>query len=248
MLSHIDIHKMNALMEENADAKTIIQQLLENHQITISTIAHEIRNPLTLVSSSLQIIELQHPEVKDFDSWNQTIEDVTFMCQLLNELSTFNNGGTLRYNVFPLGRLLKNTAISFAMSLDNEKIEFKSLIDPTIGDYTGDKNKLNEVLLNLLKNAKEAINENMTPESPVGHISLEARRKHNGIMISISDNGCGIDPEKISDIFQPFHTTKADGTGLGLAISKRIIESHKGQLSVKSTPGKGSTFIIALPF
>ncbi len=107
---------------------------------------------------------------------------------------------------------------------------------------------MNEVLLNLLKNAKEAINENMTPESPVGHISLEARRKHNGIMISISDNGCGIDPEKISDIFQPFHTTKADGTGLGLAISKRIIESHKGQLSVKSTPGKGSTFIIALPF
>lgn len=245
MLSHIDLHKMNTLMETNEDARIIIQQLLENHQTTVTTIAHEIRNPLTLINSSLQIIELQHPEVKEFASWNQTMEDVAFMCQLLNELSTFNNSGTLRYNVFSLGRLLKNTALSFAMTLTDEPIEFKSTIDPTITDYTGDKNKLNEVLLNLLKNAKEAIEE--TPEGS-GHISLEASRKHNGILISVTDDGCGIDPDTLPDIFKPFHTTKTDGTGLGLSISKRIIESHQGQLSVKTAPGKGAVFTIQLPF
>ena len=63
MLSHIDIHKMNSLMQQNEEAKIIIQQLLENHQTVVSTIAHEIRTPLTLVNSSLQIIEIQHPEV-----------------------------------------------------------------------------------------------------------------------------------------------------------------------------------------
>ena len=66
MLHNIDLNKMNQLMKENKDAKQIISQLLENHHTAVSTIAHEIRNPLTLVSSALQVMEIQHPEVKDF--------------------------------------------------------------------------------------------------------------------------------------------------------------------------------------
>lgn len=248
MLSHIDIHKMNCLMEENEDAKVIIQQLLENHQTVVSTIAHEVRNPLTLVNSSLQIIEIQHPEVKEFSSWNQTLEDVAFMCQLLNELSTFNNGSTLRYQIFSLSRLLKNIVLTFAMALDGTDIEFCSSIDPAIGDYAGDENKLHEVLLNLLKNAKEALTDPSENSNHSKELRLEAHRRHNGIEIFVCDNGCGIDPETLPDIFKPFHTTKQEGTGLGLAISKRIIESHKGQLSVKTSLGKGSTFTVFLPF
>ena len=100
MLNNIDINQMNRLMEENKDAKQIITQLLENHHTSVSMIAHEIRNPLTLVSSSLQIIEAQHPEVKEFHNWSQTMEDVRFMCDLLNELSSFNNSSTLHHSVF----------------------------------------------------------------------------------------------------------------------------------------------------
>ena len=66
MLHNVDINKMNTLMEENHDAKQIISQLLDNHHETVSAIAHEIRNPLTLVSSSLQVMEIQHPEVRDY--------------------------------------------------------------------------------------------------------------------------------------------------------------------------------------
>ena len=120
MMHNIDINKMNRLMEENKEAKQIISQLLENHQVTVSTIAHEIRNPLTLVSSALQIIQVQHPEVKEFSHWKQTMDDIDFMRQLLEELSTFNNGNTLHYSVFSIEHLLKNIAISFAISLDKE--------------------------------------------------------------------------------------------------------------------------------
>src|SRR5699024_5166352 len=117
---------MNRLMEENKDAKQIISQLLENHHTDVSMIAHEIRNPLTLVSSSLQIIEAGHPEVKDFHNWKQMMEDVRFMCSLLDELSSFNNSRTLHYSVFPIEKLLKNIAVSFAISLDADdpEIEF----------------------------------------------------------------------------------------------------------------------------
>lgn len=118
MLHNIDLNKMNQLMKENKDAKQIISQLLENHHTAVSTIAHEIRNPLTLVSSALQVMEIQHPEVKDFSHWSQMHEDVDFMCSLLNELSSFNNSDSLHYSVFSIGQLLKNIAVSFAISLD----------------------------------------------------------------------------------------------------------------------------------
>lgn len=242
MIHNIDINKMNRLMEENKEAKQIISQLLENHQVTVSTIAHEIRNPLTLVSSALQIIQVQHPEVKDFSHWNQTMDDIDFMRQLLEELSTFNNGNTLRYSVFSIEHLLKNVAISFAISLDEEEsdIEFSSSIPDNLGKFTGDKVKLEEVLLNLLKNAKEAI-------SGKGSIRLSSGRKKDLLSIQIKDNGCGIPAERLESIFEPFKTYKQGGTGLGLSLSRRIIEAHGGSISVTSKEGKGTAFTVKLP-
>ena len=221
-------------------------------EFLLSKFAHEIRNPLTSLYSTVQLIEIKHPEVKEFSSWKQTMEDVAFMCQLLNELSTFNNGNTLRYQIFPLRRMLQNTSLTFAMSLEGSEIEFSSSIDPEISEYAGDEHKLHEVLLNLLKNAKDAcsIRECHETKSASSHksIRLEAHRKHHGIEITVHDTGCGIPKEELSKIFQPFHTTKRDGTGLGLSISNRIIKAHKGKLSVRSEPGKGSSFTIFLPF
>ena len=152
MLTNININKMNQLTSENETAKQIVSQLLENHQTIVSMISHEIRNPLTLVSSALQIIEIQHPEVINFHGWSQAIEDIEFMCNLLNELSDFNNGSTLHHSVFSLEKLLKNIAVSFAMSLDsiNSNIEFTSKISLNSDNYTGDKIKLEEVLLNYI--------------------------------------------------------------------------------------------------
>lgn len=242
MLHNIDINKMNALMETNHDAKQIITQLLDNHHETVSTIAHEIRNPLTLISSSLQVMEIQHPQVKEFPHWNQTSDDVKFVCQLLNQLSTFNNSDTLHYSVFSIERLLKNIAVSFAISLDSEDtdIEFTSQIPSNLGDFTGDKVKLEEVFLNLLRNAKESI----TGE---GFIQFSASREKDTLTIQCKDTGCGISEEIIDYIFEPFKTYKEGGTGLGLSLSKRIIESHGGSISVESKVDEGSVFTIKLP-
>ena len=231
MLTNIDINKMNRLMEENEDARQIITQLLENHQSAVSTIAHEIRNPLTLISSSLQIMQKQHPEVKEFFNWNQTMEDIDFMCNLLNELSTFNSGNALHPSVFSIEKLLRNIVISFAISLDSEEsdIKFSSRIHPDMGNFTGDKTKLEQVLLNLLKNAKEAVN---TSEN--ASIFFSAERINNQILIQCQDNGTGIPDEIIQTIFDPFVTYKENGTGLGLAISRRIAEAHGGTLTARS--------------
>lgn len=229
-------------MEENKEAKQIISQLLENHHTTVSMIAHEIRNPLTLVSSSLQIIEKQHPEVKEFNNWTQTMEDIQFMCSLLNELSSFNNSSTLHHSVFSIERLIKNIAVSFAISLDADgsEIEFTSRVMPGMGDFTGDKIKLEEVLLNLLRNAREAVGEN-------GRISLTAERQKDTVIIRCQDNGCGIPENIIDTIFDPFVTYKENGTGLGLSSSKQIVEAHGGSIFAESSPETGTVFTVTLP-
>lgn len=179
MLYNIDINKMNKLMSNNEDARQIIPQLLRNHRNTISTISHEIRNPLTLVSSALQVMEKQNPELKDIPHWSQVMGDVDFIIQLLEELSAFNSSNELYYSVFSIEQLLKNVAISFAISLDTNEadIEFSSSISDSLGEFTGDKIKLQELVLNLLKNAEEAITEQ-------GSIHLAASRSGDIITIT----------------------------------------------------------------
>lgn len=242
VFTNIDINKMNRLMEENKDVKQIISQLLENHHTTVSMIAHEVRNPLTLVSSSLQIMEKQHPEVKEFNNWDQTMEDIQFMCSLINDLSSFNNSSTLHHSVFSIEQLIKNIAVSFAISLDADgsDIEFTSRVVPGMGDFTGDKIKLEEVLLNLLRNAREAVSEN-------GRISLTAERLKDAVIIRCQDNGCGIPENIIDTIFDPFVTYKENGTGLGLSSSKQIVEAHGGSICAESSPETGTVFTVTLP-
>lgn len=242
MLSNIDINKMNQLMEENKDARQIISQLMKNYQTSVSMIAHEIRNPLTLISSSLQLIQSVHPEVKKFYNWEQTMNDVDFMCSLLDDLSSFNNSSTLHYSVFSIEKLLKNIAVSFAISLDacDSEISFSSKIVPGMGDFTGDKVKLEQAVLNLLKNARDAVSEN-------GSISLFAKREEDSVIIRCTDNGCGISEDIIGTIFDPFVSYKENGTGLGLSSVKQIIELHGGTVIVSSTPDVSTVFTITLP-
>ena len=242
MLRNIDINQMNRLMEENEDAKQIITQLLKNYHSSVSMIAHEIRNPLTLVSSSLHVIEVQHPEVKEFSSWKQTTDDVRFMCGLLNDLTDYNNGHSLHYSVFQIERLIRNVAVSFALSLDAEEseIEFSSQIIPGMGDFTGDKIKLEQVILNLLRNAKEAV-------TGQGTIFLRAERVDDNIVIECIDNGCGI-PEDIADqIFEPFFSRKENGTGLGLSVAKQIVTAHSGTISAGCSDDGKTVFTVTLP-
>src|SRR5262249_34700928 len=116
-----------------------------------------------------------------------------------------------------------------------------------------DAKLLGQVLLNLLLNAAEAIGEraaNTAPKAGVaaasGLISISAQRHGNKTCITIDDNGPGIPPSAIENIFNPFFTTKHTGTGLGLAIVHRIIEAHGGRIAAENRPGGGARFVITL--
>lgn len=202
--------------------------------------AHEIRNPLTTLYSTVQLIEMKHPEVKDFYHWDSVLYDIEYINQLLDELTNFSKSESLNLTSFELRPVLEQLSLSFASSIEHSEVEYTSKIDSSISQITGDKTKLQEVFRNLLKNAYEA--------SLPGHsVYFTAEYKDNLYTFSITDTGCGIEEAYLDTIFDPFVTYKKGGNGLGLAICKNVIEAHGGTISVTSKLGIGTTFCVTLP-
>ena len=105
-----------------------------------------------------------------------------------------------------------------------------------------DDAQLKQVLINLIKNALEALEGIAEPR-----LEIAVKRILNHVSVEVSDNGAGIPPQSLEKIFVPFYSTKAEGSGIGLSLSRQIIRNHGGQISVRSEEAKGSTFRISLP-
>ena len=206
----------------------------------LSKFSHELRNPLTTVYSTLQFIEAQHPEVKEFKYWSNLARDLEYMNYLLTELSDYSKSETLNISTFSLKHLLEYVCLSFAASAANSEIQFSSKICPSINQITGDKTKIQEVFFNLLKNAFDAAKPNKA-------VRFEASLLEDKVLITVHDDGCGITEEQMPTIFDPFVTYKKNGSGLGLAICKNIVKAHGGVITVESLPNMGTTFFVYLP-
>jgi signal transduction histidine kinase len=149
---------------------------------------------------------------------------------------------------------LLDTAIRLAGSdydlkknYDFKQIEIKRHYDLTLSLVKCDKTEIEQVVLNLIKNAAQAMS---SAAIPAPAITLRTHCEHNYACIEVSDNGPGMDAKTSKRVFEPFFTTKevGIGTGLGLSVSYFIItEQHKGTLSVTSKPGEGTCFVICLP-
>ena len=208
--------------------------------IELSKMFHEIKNPLTLIGSSLQLIESEHPEVKTYRFWNQTIKDLHNLREFINELSDFQKVSNLQKTLISLFDFTEDLIDSTAGFLETLKISLQFECEILDLDFVGDEAKLRQAVINLLKNAAES--------SPAGSaILLRISADTQMLCMEVTDRGCGIGKEYLSKIFEPFHTTKSYGTGLGLPIVKRIVDSHGGRLSINSTEGAGTTVQIFLP-
>lgn len=255
MFSTTDYDKLRLIMEESPEKKELLTRLLESHRMEVSTISHEIRNPLTLVYSTLQLIEAQHPEVRSIRHWDSMRQDIEYMNQLLEELSSYNNGEKLTLTSSDTTVFLRTLVLSFASSLMDTEIEFTSRIAPNLPALLIDSVKIRQTLLNLLRNAQDAVSSRTDSQNAVSSprdsyhpsIRLDAEYMNHAVTISITDNGVGIDAGELTSIFDPFVTHKKGGTGLGLAIAKRIVSAHGGSIYAESTPGEGSSFMIILP-
>lgn len=244
MFTQADYNQLQQIMEESPEKKELLTRLLTAHRMEISTLSHEIRNPLTLIYSTLQLIEAQHPEVRSYKHWNTLHQDIEYVKQLLEELSSYNNSGRLSLSCLNTVDFLKTLVLSFAASIADTGIEFTSQIDSSLPDISADPLRLKELLLNLLRNAQDSAC-GSAEKLPV--VSLHAFSEENYIHIAVTDNGSGIQPADMENIFEPFITHKKDGTGLGLPIARRIAHAHGGTLTAASDPDTATTFTLTLP-
>ena len=210
-------------------------------------VAHEIRNPLNAISMASQRLKREfmpgdEEKIKEFQILASVIRDeIRRLDGIIEEFLTFSKSRRLELHDYPVREVLQKIVnlIKEEAALKGITIETRYHHDPAI--IPMDVDKLQQALLNFVKNAMESI-------SGAGNIIISVNTAgKERVSIKISDNGCGMTSEEIERIFNPEYTTKEKGLGLGLPLAHEIIRGHGGAISVISQQGGGTTFEIMLP-
>lgn len=202
-------------------------------------IFHEIKNEITVIGCTLQLMEKKNPQVKDLPYWKETMEDVARLRTMVLDMSALRQNAAPNPSETDLEIFLTEIYTSMQAMMSNPDMLILEMQHP-LPVCIFDPACLHHALVNLIKNAMEA----SAADSP---ILIRARLGNGMIQFDVVDHGCGISPEAMSQLFTLFYTTKDTGTGLGLAITKSMIEAQHGTLTCSSTLGEGSTFTITLP-
>jgi nitrogen-specific signal transduction histidine kinase/FixJ family two-component response regulator len=237
---------------DQTQASHLFRQLIQSEKMAAighlaNSLAHELNNPLTGITAFSQILKKELGEDHKFYPDILEIEKASLRCKHIieNLLHFSENTSHQKRNSLSVNALIESTLplIQYSASAkQNFRIEKK--LEPEIPGIRGNPNELQQVFLNLLLNAIQAM-----PHG--GKISLQTKflPHESAVQITVSDTGVGIPKQNLSKIFDPFFTTKekTSGTGLGLSVSYGIIRNHKGTIEVESRLKKGSTFKVFLP-
>lgn len=237
--------KLQQLCATNDELSAIIKEYEEENKFLVSQITHEIRNPLTLIYSTLQLIEHKNPDVAQITYWSNLKEDMKDVFSILDRLSEYNHCDTLDITNVNLETMLTDLSVSFEPYMDSKQASITISVDkkarPYISSYPCDETKMKQVFINLLKNAVEAVNTHGKI-----HIHCTTEEDSSFLAIIVSNTGPVLEKEELERIFLPFVTTKSTGTGLGLPTAKRIVVSHNGTIDAVSSHNK-TAFRIHLP-
>ncbi|CUU08432.1 His Kinase A (phospho-acceptor) domain-containing protein [Candidatus Kryptobacter tengchongensis] len=235
----------NALLKVNEELKVTQAQMIQAAKLAAvgeltGGIAHEINNPLQILLGHIQLMQLGRDLPKRIEIVKEQVEKIA---QITRRLLNFSRKVPEDFKFEPVN---VNFAIQEIITLVSYQFKYNDIelvlkLDPSLPTIYGNKVYLQQVFLNLMINAKDAM-----PEG--GKLIIETLSENENVVIKFTDTGVGIPPELREKIFEAFFTTKGSkGTGLGLSISRWIVKKHSGEIKVESEVGKGSTFSIILP-
>ena len=212
-------------------------------------VAHEVRNPLNSVAITIQRLQLEFTPKNDEDLEEYTAltdlmkQEVDRINLIITDFLDFAKPFEPRKSRFAINDFLASSVSLIGAEAEEKGVRL--LANNTEKDLTflGDREKLSQVLINILRNALDA-------SSPADTITIESRinKDQSCWELQIKDNGHGISKENLNHIFDIYFTTKQNGTGLGLYICRKIIQAHKGKIDLQPNPGTGITVSISLPF
>jgi len=206
-----------------------------------ASVAHEIRNPLVTVSGLTELVCSRLPkDSRDYKNLVKVVEEVERLNKVIMELLQFVKPVEATLKEADIKEILLNV-IEFMSHILKKHAVSVEVEEEDLPLVNVDREKIKQVFINLILNAIHSIKKSEKK------IKIKFSKEEKYIRVEIEDNGEGIDEESIPKIFEPFYTTKEFGTGIGLYVVKRIIDSHKGKISVYSEKGVGSIFTLKLP-
>ncbi len=251
------------IIHDVSQRKKVEQQLIRNERMVslgemAAAMAHEINQPLLSITLGIEnlFLKIQQGkpvEEKYFHTKSEKIfDDISRIGRIIDHVRSFSKDrDDYMYSTFDPNESIKNATSMISEQFRHHGIGLSVKLDKKIVPVSGNTYKFEQVILNLLTNAKDAFEEKrkiLKSDFPK-NIEIKTVKKDKSIYIEVSDNGSGISPEDLNHIMLPFYTTKETGrgTGLGLSISFGIIKEMDGTIEVESEPGEGTTFKIVLP-
>ena len=252
------------LVDDITDRMELEAQLTQSEKLSsigllAAGVAHEVNTPLAVISSYTQMLTKQlraHPEMETrLSPVLEKITKQTFRAsEIVNGLLNFSRTSGSEFVRIDLNQLLHDSAILLEHQFKTAQIRIESDLARDLPPIQGNQGKLQQVLLNLMLNAKDAMQGNAGSGLPGGLLGMRSYASETHVFVEISDTGSGIEAEHLHRIFDPFFTTKTNpqsgqhkGTGLGLAVSYGILQEHGGSIKVESVPGSGTTFRLEIP-
>ncbi|MBF0544519.1 MAG: GHKL domain-containing protein [Candidatus Riflebacteria bacterium] len=244
------------LEKVSKEMKNTTLQLVQTEKLSAlgemaAGVAHELNQPLNsikIISQSMlrDIQKGRHKEENVGRDLTEIVNQVNKMAEIIDHMRVFSR----RTEGWPLEKVVPNTVVENALKfvgqqLKNQNIELVMNLSPEIPAILGDSIRLEQVVLNLISNARIAMESSGKEKT----IKITSYRKEDLDVIEVEDNGPGIPEANMTKIFEPFFTTRAPGkgTGLGLSVTRKIIEEHKGKIEVESKVGEGALFRVILP-
>jgi len=237
-------------IQDITEKRLLTQKLIQSDKLSslgelVSGVAHELNNPLTGIMCFSELL-LEERLGESTDSKLRKINDASHRCKkIIENLLTFARWKRPEKQYEDINRIIRESSEFRAYQLSMDNIELKLDLGDTVPGTMLDAGQIQQVLVNLINNAGDAVREKGTG----GTIEISSRAANGKIIVSVSDTGKGFSEEVAGRIFDPFFTTKdvGKGTGLGLSISYGIINEHGGNIYASSRPMAGTTFIIELP-
>ena len=245
-----DSRRAVVYIQDITEKRLLTQKLIQSDKLSslgelVSGVAHELNNPLTGIMCFSELL-LEDRLGENADSKLRKINDASHRCKkIIENLLTFARWKRPEKKYEDINRIIRESAEFRAYQLSMDNIGIMLDLSGSVPGTMIDANQIQQVLLNLINNAGDAIRE----KGAGGRIEIASRLNNGKIVVSVSDTGNGFSEEVARRIFDPFFTTKdvGKGTGLGLSISYGIINEHGGNIYASSRPRVGTTFVVELP-
>jgi signal transduction histidine kinase len=237
----------------------MMMQLVRRHEMLVQAhklkavgtltagVAHELNNPINNIMLTAETLREEYeelPEEERLDMVNDLVAQSERAQKIVRNLLDFARESEIESEAHEVQDLIEDTLRLASNQIKLAKVKIKGDLAPNLPPVYADRRQLEQVFLNIVLNALDAM-----PEGGTLSISCNNTRDRELVSVEFTDTGVGIPEHRISDVFNPFFTTKPDakGTGLGLSVSLGIIRQHGGNIEVKSEVGRGTTFSVLLP-